>query len=260
MTGRMNNTGSRSRIPLPTFGDVLRKLREERGASRERLAFGAGVSASYVAQLEQGGKAKPTRSVVEALVRCLERWNPVSASELRYLHDLAGLGTTEYPTVEELKNSLSEDALRALDLHSPKLAALYDTRGNVLAGNEEWAAAFSGLRENGNLFRWMFADPIARKVLADWESEVRQSIGWLRGTVGAAADLSGYAEIMRELAEFPEFRAFWNEGGVGFAPPVRTLRLRDRNTGALRRFRVQVGLLENTPYAGHIVGTVGIPV
>ena len=40
-------------LPVPpTFGSVLRRLRDERGASRERLAFNAGVSASYVTHLE----------------------------------------------------------------------------------------------------------------------------------------------------------------------------------------------------------------
>ncbi|WP_157393021.1 helix-turn-helix domain-containing protein [Nocardia terrae] len=258
MAGRTGDFGKRSGITLPTFGDLLRRLREDRGASRERLAFGAGVSASYITQLEKGGKGKPTQAVVAALVRCLERWKTLSATELRHLQDLAGLAPQGYPTVEELRNSLGEDALRTLAMHRPNLAALYDTRGNVLAGNEDWAAAFPGLREDGNLYRWMFADPVARHVLYEWEFEVRQAVGWLRGMVGAAPDPAGFDELMAELGRFPAFRAFWCEGGVGFAPPVRTLRLRDRNTDVVRQIRVQVGLLRDTVHVGHIIATVGL--
>ncbi|MEU6587162.1 helix-turn-helix transcriptional regulator [Nocardia sp. NPDC046763] len=260
MTVRIGNIDERQAVALPSFGELLRRLRDDRAVSRERLAFAAGVSASYITQLEKGGKAKPTRAVVDALVRCLELWNPLSATELRYLHDLAGLEIGGHPTVAELRKSIDADALRVLAMHRPNLAALYDTRGNVLAGNEDWAQAFPGLREGGNLYRWMFADPVAREVMADWESDVRQSVGWLRGTVGSAADPGGFAGIMRELGAFPDFRRFWAEGDVGFAPPVRTMRLRDRSTGALRNFRVQAGLLNTALYPGHIVAMVAIPV
>ncbi|MFE3254127.1 helix-turn-helix domain-containing protein [Nocardia sp. NPDC059091] len=260
MTGRVGSIDERLALALPSFGELLRRLRDDRGVSRERLAFAAGVSASYITQLEKGGKAKPTRAVVDALVRCLESWNPLSATELRYLHDLAGLEIGGHPTVAELRKSIDADVLRVLAMHRPNLAALYDTRGNVLAGNEEWAQAFPGLREVGNLYRWMFSDPMAREVMADWESDVRQSVGWLRGTAGSAADPGGFAGIMRELGAFPDFRRFWATGDVGFAPPVHTMRLRDRSTGAVRSFRVQVGVLNTELYPGHIVASVALAV
>ncbi|WP_196054786.1 helix-turn-helix domain-containing protein [Nocardia aurantiaca] len=259
MTGRTGNIDAAWTVALPSFGEMLRRMRDDRGLSRERLAFAAGVSASYIAQLEKGGKAKPTRAVVDSLVRCLRQWNPLSDSDIRYMHDLAGLEIEGYPTVAELRNSISADQLSLLTLHSPKLAALYDTRGNVLAGNEDWAQAFPGLREEGNLYRWMLADPAAREVMADWETDVRQAVGCLRGTVGSTTQHAAFDELMRELGGFADFRRFWAEGGVGFAPPVRTMRLRDRATGALRSFRMQVGLLDSAAHPGHIVATIGLP-
>ncbi|MGW4356380.1 MmyB family transcriptional regulator [Nocardia sp. NPDC004582] len=259
MTIRATNIGEHQHIALPTFGDVLRRLRDQRGLSRERLAFSAGVSASYVTRLEKGGKTKPTQAVVDALVRCMSQRNPLSDTERRHLYDLAGLTGAGYPAVAELKRSIGADALRLLAMHRPKPAAFYDTRGNVLAGNIEWAQTFPGLAENGNLYRWMFADPAARRVMADWEADVRQSVSWLRGTVGALTDPAVFGDLMRELGEFPEFRRFWSAGDVGFAPPVRTMRLRDPGTGELRLYRMQVGILESVAYPGLIVATVGLP-
>ncbi|MEU1427213.1 helix-turn-helix domain-containing protein [Nocardia sp. NPDC005746] len=259
MSIRATNIGEHQGITLPTFGDVLRRLRDQRGLSRERLAFSAGVSASYVTQLEKGGKAKPTQAVVDALVRCMNQRNPLSDTERRYLYDLAGLTGSGYPTVAELKRSIGADALRVLAMHRPKLAAFYDTRGNVLAGNIEWAQAFPGLAENGNLYRWMFADPAARQVMADWEADARKSVSWLRGSVGSLTDPTVFGDLMRELGEFAEFRRFWSTGDVGFAPPVRTMRLRDRGTGELKLYRIQVGMLESVAHPGLIVATVGLP-
>ncbi|MFF0613441.1 helix-turn-helix domain-containing protein [Nocardia tengchongensis] len=259
MSIRVTNIGEHHDVALPAFGDVLRRLREERRLSRERLAFSAGVSASYVTQLEKGGKGKPTQAVVDALMRCMNQRDPLSDTERRYLYDLAGLTGSGYPTVDELKQSISADVLRMLVMYRPRMAALYDTRGNVLAGNVEWALAFPGLSESGNLYRWMFADPVARQVMPDWEIDVRQSVSWLRGVVGSLADPTVFGALMRELGEFEEFRRLWATGEVGYAPPVRTMRLRDRDTGELKMHRIQVGMLDSASYPGHIVATVGLP-
>ena len=55
----------------PVFALRLKQLREQAGMSQMELAIRAGLSASSVAQLEQGKKPNPTLATLEALARGL---------------------------------------------------------------------------------------------------------------------------------------------------------------------------------------------
>lgn len=60
-----------------TFGAVLRRYREARSMSQERLAEAAGVSPGYVSLVETGKRGKrPSRDVVISLAQAL-RVDPV---------------------------------------------------------------------------------------------------------------------------------------------------------------------------------------
>lgn len=52
------------------FGNVLRRLRREKGLSQEALAFDSGLSRTYIAYLESG-KYKPTLYSLVRLARGL---------------------------------------------------------------------------------------------------------------------------------------------------------------------------------------------
>ena len=53
------------------LGDVIRKLRTEKGLSPGQLAKLSGVSRPYLWQLESGGKTNPSFEVLEKLAHCL---------------------------------------------------------------------------------------------------------------------------------------------------------------------------------------------
>lgn len=59
------------------FGDVLRRLRSERGLSQERLAEAANLTADYIGFVERGENV-PTLTVILKLARALN----VDAGEL----------------------------------------------------------------------------------------------------------------------------------------------------------------------------------
>ncbi|MFE3193033.1 helix-turn-helix domain-containing protein [Nocardia sp. NPDC059240] len=242
----------------PTFGSALRRLREERGLSRERLAFNAGVSASYVTSLEKGDRAHPTREVIEALLRCLARLAELAPGQRRLLFDLAGLPATELPDVEDLRADLGRGIPRALELYEPHLAAYTDTRLNILYCNSSFAQGFPGLREDGNLLRWMLGNPLAKQALVEWEREVRISVQWLHGFTAEHADPSWSEELLAELGRYPLFRELWSTTLSRYERARPIIRLRDPSTGQQMSIVGQLFGVPSTSYPGRIQIFLGL--
>lgn len=61
----------RNRDTAVAFGDVLRKLRLQKGLSQEELALRAGLDRAYPSLLESG-RRQPTLSVLIALAQSLD--------------------------------------------------------------------------------------------------------------------------------------------------------------------------------------------
>ncbi|MCU1641537.1 MAG: hypothetical protein JWN03_1812 [Nocardia sp.] len=243
----------------PTFGLLLRKLRDARGVSRERLAFNAGVSASYISHLEKGDRGHPTREVVDALVRYLDRIDPLSVVERRHLLDLAGLGVSDFPTVQQLRAEITDDMRRALELHEPNLAAYVDTRWNVLACNTSYSQAFPGLEQDVNILRWLLGNELSREVMLEWEEEVRVTVHWLRGLIASSGDTGWSAGFLAELGRFGLFRELWDEGIAAYGRPCAVMHLNDVPTGRCRAIAVQLFSVFCAAYPSQIQIFLGIP-
>lgn len=251
-TGFPGNRSTHLRKPAPAPARQSRRF-------RERLAFNAGVSASYITHLEKGDRGNPTREVVEALTRYLDRLEPLSTADRRQLTDLAGLGAAELSSVAELRAAITPEMTRALELHSPNPAALLDIQANVLANNDGWDDTFPGVREDGNMLRWFFGNELATRVMVNWEHDARRVAAWMRGLIGRSGNTEGFADLIRELGEFPKFRQAWSDGGVEFAPHVWTLHLRNPVTGRRRRIYAQTGGLDGAAYPGQLLTILGLP-
>ncbi|AYF76742.1 XRE family transcriptional regulator [Nocardia yunnanensis] len=260
MTHRTTTARDTARVEIPTFGRALRRLRDDRGVSREQLAYTAGVSASYVTHLEKGDRDRPARPVVEALLRCLDRIRAISAAERRHVFDLAGLSLPGEPTVPNLRAAITGEQRHALHLFRPHLAAYVDQCGNVLEANAEWDAALPGIRQDANLFRWMFGNALARQHQVDWDTEARKYIRWLRATYGRNAADPALTALVDELSGFADFRRIWSEDGVDFPPSARVQRLRDPATGRVRCFQIQTAGLHCTAFPNHIAVILGLEI
>lgn len=244
----------------PTLGGLLRRLRDDRRISREKLAFAAGVSASYITHLESGDRDRPTRAVVEALVRYLDRIAPVTEIERRHLFDLAGLALVENPTVDDLRADITDEMRRTLAHQEPDLAAYVDIRWNVLAGNDSYHRAFPGLLDDVNILRWFFGNPLSRRVMVEWEKESTLTVHWLRGLIGQQGGGEWATELLTELDRYPDFRRIWDDGDTVYGRDHTAMRLRDLDTGAHYTVDVQLFRLDSVAHPGHIQYYLGVRV
>ncbi|MFF2085843.1 helix-turn-helix transcriptional regulator [Nocardia sp. NPDC058176] len=244
----------------PTLGGLLRRLRDDRRISREKLAFAAGVSTSYITHLEGGDRDRPTLAVVEALVRYLDRISPVTEIERRHLFDLAGLAPADNPTVDDLRAEITDEMRRTLALQEPDLAAYVDIRWNVLAGNESYHLAFPGLLDDVNILRWFFGNPLSRKVMVEWERESTLTVHWLRGLIGQQGGGAWATELLAELAEYPDFRRIWDDGDTVYGRDHTAMRLCDLRTGEHYTVDVQLFRLDSVAHPGHIQYYLGVRV
>ncbi|QLY33473.1 helix-turn-helix transcriptional regulator [Nocardia huaxiensis] len=247
-------------LSLPTFGSVLRRLRDARGISRERLARSAHLSASYVAHLELDDRdRKPTRTVVEALIGCLDEKDLVSDADRRHLYDLAGLTGLDMPTVDDLRASLSAGMRQSLIRHEPNPAAYLDTRSNVLACNAAYGQTFTGILDNGSILRWVFADERSKHALVEWEREAYLTVSLVRGFIGRSDNPKWWAETLEDLSRFPEFRRIWEAGDAGYGRETPRMVLRDAETGATRTIDLQLFQVDSVEYHDRILFVVGMP-
>ncbi|MET7772663.1 helix-turn-helix transcriptional regulator [Nocardia sp. NPDC005366] len=236
----------------PTFGASLRRLRQGRGISREKLAFGAGVSVSYLTHLERGERERPTRTVVDGLIRYLGSVEALPRQDRRHLFELAGLVDTAVPTVAQLCADITPDMRRALALHEPYAAGYFDSRWNLLAANAAVGVIFPGLREEANILHWFFGHEFARRAVVDWERAVELSVAGLRGRIGRLQAGEHFAGLLEELGVYPEFRGLWERGDVTYFREHPHLRFRDLTTGECRGFDFQIYDVDNGGYPGWV--------
>ncbi|QLY27762.1 helix-turn-helix domain-containing protein [Nocardia huaxiensis] len=241
----------------PAFGHMLRRLRDSRGVSRERLAFNAGVSSSYITHLEKGSRTHPTDQVVDAFLRYLDRIERISGADRRQLRDLAGLPATASPTITELRAAITPDMRRTLELNTA--AAVVALGGNLLLRNAGWEHAFPGMTESGNEFRWLFSHEMARRVLVDWEQECALSVHAFRLAMGGP-NAEPFVDLLDEMLTYPIFRRNWADAQVAEISPAWRIRLRDSRTGEPRSALVQTGQLFSGAHPGWLISQFLLPV
>ena len=118
------------------LGERLRRRRKALGLTAKDLARSAGVSPSYVSQLERGKQDRPSLDVLGALAGALG----VSTSELIGEH----LAVPVTPQVPPALSSLSEDL--ALDPATTAMLAAINVDGRQPATREGWLLVLLAIR------------------------------------------------------------------------------------------------------------------
>ncbi|WP_328395792.1 helix-turn-helix transcriptional regulator [Nocardia sp. NBC_00416] len=187
------------------------------GLRREEVAVRAGVSVDYLARLEQGRDSNPSIAVVEALATALllderERstfgWLALTSSH--------AARCPKEPEAHEQVPETMEAILRAL---TPTAAFVLGRRANVLGWNAAWAdfAAPLGLlddRENVNLAHYVYAHPMARRVLRNWSETADALAETLRRAALRWPGDTGLRETIDALHRIPDFAARWRPQGA----------------------------------------------
>lgn len=212
-TRRTALTPTAAGLAAPEPGaDGAAPARRTPGLRRRELADLAGVSTGYYTRLEQGRAPHPSMSVLGALARALR----LDFEEQRHLFVLAG-----HEPWDRGPTPASEAALRLLDLlAAPTGGYLINRYSDVLAWNDAAEALFPYLRDTGgaarpNSMRFVFLDPAARTLFADWEHIAADSVAHLRAAAGHLPGDARLAALIGELhAASPEFRRLWTGHGV----------------------------------------------
>ncbi|WP_217555769.1 helix-turn-helix transcriptional regulator [Streptomyces sp. GbtcB6] len=192
-------------------------LRRTPGLRREELATLAGISIDYYARLERGQETNPSPAVVDALARALR----LGAHEHRHLRDLAERAdrrsAPELPAASE--RTVRPDIELMLESLRPNPAYVISRTMDILAGNPGSVRLFAGTEdwpaERRNALRYLFLDPHAPKLFADWDEQVRTCVGRIRALAGTEPDTPGLAPLIDELMlESPEFVRRWRDYDV----------------------------------------------
>ncbi|MFQ6391846.1 helix-turn-helix transcriptional regulator [Nocardia sp. KC 131] len=182
------------------------------GLRREEVAVRAGVSADYLARLEQGRDTNPSVAVVDALAEALL----LEGAQRHHFGWLALTSANEErcpkaPTAQESVSPAIQTILRALH---PTPAFVVGRRLNVLGWNPAWEdlAKPLGLLDDPtqvNLAFYTFMHPLARSVMRNW-SEVADgfSAELARAKMRWPGD-DRLLEVINALHHDPDFAGRW---------------------------------------------------
>ncbi|MFE1986181.1 helix-turn-helix domain-containing protein [Streptomyces mirabilis] len=194
-------------------------LRRSPGLRREELATLAGISIDYYARLERGQETNPSPAVVDALARALL----LDAHTHEHLHDLAERAdrraASPAPPATAPERTVRPDIRQMLESLRPNPAYVISATMDILAGNPGSVRLFAGTEdwpaEKLNALRYLFLDPHAPKLFADWDEQVRTCVGRIRALAGTEPDTPGLARLIDELTlESPQFVRRWTDYDV----------------------------------------------
>lgn len=251
----------RERIKPEDVGIPANGRRRTPGLRREELAQLCAVSPTWLTWLEQG---RPISASVKVLGKMADVMN-LTPSERAYLFRLA----------DKLDPVLEKDMDQG-NCQSPDLQAIVDAirvpayilngQWDAMAWNPPAAELFVGWLDQAassepasrpNLLKFMFLEPRAHALIADWSERANRLVAEFRADCGKYADqepLSGMIEsLMRESGDF---KRWWNAhhvmGRVGgarrFSHPAKGELMFEQVTLALaagRGFKLVMLLNEN---------------
>jgi transcriptional regulator with XRE-family HTH domain len=184
-------------VGLPTTG-----RRRTPGLRREELALLAGISATWYTYLEQGRDIRASEQVLAALATALR----LDRYERDHLFHLAG-----HPPAP-VEQPLAAEAAAVPMLLQPHAAYIIGANYDVLSHNQAADELFPNLIASGrpNFVRWTFLDPVARRVVVDWEPEARGLLARFRTQAGRHPGEPRFTALIDELhAGSPEVRDWW---------------------------------------------------
>ncbi|PWK81120.1 helix-turn-helix protein [Lentzea atacamensis] len=236
----------RARLTPAEVGLSDTRRRRTPGLRREELALLAGMSATWYTYLEQGRDVQASDQVLGALASALR----LGRSERDHLFRLAGRTAAVY-----VDQPLPPEVAGVPTLLQPHPAYIIDGSYDVLSHNQAAAELFPNLtvtRDRPNFARWVFAEPVARHVLVDWEPEARALLARLRTFADRHATDPRFTRLIEDLHDAsPEVRTWWPQYDVQVRHSGRK-RLRHPDLGEIDYAYTAFHLAEQPDHAGDL--------
>lgn len=192
----------------------------------------AGVSVDYYTRLEQGRSKSASAQVLDALARALQ----LDDAERTHLHTIAQPTPAQrqrMPKPQRL-HSGTRALLDTLD-EASQPAFVLGRRLDVLGQNQLAARLIADFEampaSERNQARYVFLDPHARELYADWDQVAADTVAMLRMEAGKYPEDPGLGRLVGDLSiRCPEFRRLWARH-----------RVHQRSTGTKRYHHPLVG-------------------
>ena len=204
-------TSRRAKITPDQAGLTSYGPRRVPGLRREEVAVLAGVSVPYYTRIERGEMNGVSDSVLEALAGALQ----LDEAERAHLFDLAH---ASQPSPRARRRSSRQKVRPSvqwmLDSMTGSAALAENGRLDALANNSLARALYSELFAGSggpvNFARFIFLDPRAKDLFADWERAARESVALLRTEAGRSPLDRELSDLVGELStQSEEFRGHW---------------------------------------------------
>ncbi|MEU0034190.1 helix-turn-helix transcriptional regulator [Streptomyces sp. NPDC006333] len=198
---------------LPTYGQ-----RRVPGLRRGEIAALAGVSVEYYTRLERGNLRGVSDGVLDALAHALR----LDDTERMYLYDLArAAGTASGARARQraVRPTVRPSVARIVEGMPELPAYVMNNRLDTLAANPLGRALYSEMYADpacgGNVARFAFLNPAARRFYTDWERMARFAVGALRVEAGRKPYDRELTNLIGELSTRSDpFRVLWGSHDV----------------------------------------------
>jgi transcriptional regulator with XRE-family HTH domain len=183
------------------------RARRTKGLRREEIAMLAGVSVTWYTWLEQGRPINASVDVLSALARALR----LDDAERQHMLVLATRAPSEpIETVEHAPDAL----VRLITSMEPAPAYVLGPRWDFLAWNRPQSLLYPLMDrladDERNLLWVVFAEPNARRLLADWADQARRIMAEFRSGTAALRNDPHFIDLVdRLIAASPEFAEWW---------------------------------------------------
>ena len=197
----------RARLSPVAVGLPAGPRRRTPGLRREEVAQIAGVGITWYTWFEQGREVQVSTHFIECVARAL-RLDPAERAHL------FALAQNRAPPVMLAPSPEVTPALRRMLDNQPSPSYLKTARWDVLAWSPSFTAVFGDLArtavEQRNMLWLVFTDRDYRRMMVDWEDEVRAMTAKFRLEFGRHHEDPSFVRLVRELSEtVPEFDRWW---------------------------------------------------
>jgi transcriptional regulator with XRE-family HTH domain len=202
----------RERLTPALFGMEAGARRRTPGLRREEIAQLSGVSATWYTWIEQGRDVSVSPAALSRLARVMR----LTPAERAYLFDVAGRRDPEAPAEQPLGDLAAGLEPVVAAITAP--AYVLDRTWNAMAWNNAASRLFIGWLDGDNdrnLLRYVFLSPVARTLIADWETRALRLAAEFRADYSrhlAAPDNRALVEDLRARSVF--FEHAWQAHAV----------------------------------------------